>query len=300
MKSLRLPLVLFVAALPLVGCTSGATGNGRERSDAAEPVVTTIPTVLSTDNLSLPIERYLLSPDQIRILDRARLDLIDQCMTRFGFRYVVKLPDLVGRQNLTDRRYGVTDARFAATNGYGLGAGDPSHQVRPREPRLTPVARTVLFGRGQSTVKGVRVPSEGCLGEANAVLAQSAPPGAKPELGQKLSLASFEKSQQDSRVRRAFGAWSGCMAASGYHYTDPLQPAADPELEAASVAVGAKVAGLDIACKKRTNLVGIWYAVESAYLNRMIKENQPALDVTKRSFDAQLRAASSAQAARRP
>jgi hypothetical protein len=32
----------------------------------------------------------------------------------------------------------------------------------------------------------------------------------------------------------------------------------------------------------------------------MIKENQPALDVTKRSFDAQLRAASSAQAARRP
>jgi hypothetical protein len=32
----------------------------------------------------------------------------------------------------------------------------------------------------------------------------------------------------------------------------------------------------------------------------MIKENQSALDATKRSFDAQLRAAGSAQDARRP
>jgi hypothetical protein len=292
-KSLRLPLVLCVAAvLPLAACTAGGAAHGRTDSDTGEPAVTTaIPALLDTAHLALPVERYVPTPDQVRLVDQARLRLIDRCMTRFGMRYQVALPRTAGAHNQLYRRYGITDARAAAVDGYGVAADDPGRQPRPPKPKLGPEGETALFGKGRSTVRGITVPAGGCVGEANGILAASGPPVANPTLGQNLSAESFQRSQRDSRVLRGFAAWSGCMARDGYYYTDPLQPPADPQLGDGSGTEATRIARADVACKQQTNLVGTWYTVESAYQQRMIEANQTALNTVRQSIDSQLAAA---------
>lgn len=298
---LRLPLVVCVAAvLPLAACAVGDAAHGPTHRDTGEPTVTTIRNVLDTTHLALPAERYVANPDETRLLDRARLRLVQGCMTRFGFRYEVALPPAAaGFQNQLDRRYGITDPRAAAVDGYGAGAHDPSRRARPPRPHLGPEGETALFGKGRSIVHGVTVPTGGCVGEANGILAASGPPVTNPSLGQDLSTESFQRSQRDSRVLRAFAAWSGCMGRGGYHYTDPLQPPADPQLGDGTGAEATRVARADVACKRRTNLVGTWYAVESAYQQRLIEANYPALDAVRKSIDSELAASRSTLAARR-
>jgi hypothetical protein len=287
-------LVLTAGMVAAAGC-SGAAESATEV--AGEPTIGDIPVLLSTEGLSLPIDDYSLTSDQMLLLDRARLVLIDRCMNRFGIRYVVEgLPQHDDfSAGTVDRRYGVTDRAAAAGHGYGLDAVAPP---RPVSPALTPEGETALWGEGSSKVLGVDVPAGGCVGEANRELEASAPATADVNLGQRLSMASFEASQDDSRVVAATRAWSDCMSAHGYDYDEPLAPLADPRFGATGTEGTAReVAVQDVDCKEEVNLVGIWFSVESAYQRRMMEEQASALALTAEAIRAQIEVAEATLAA---
>jgi hypothetical protein len=275
--------------LALAGC-SGASSRGE---DPVEPAIGTVPKLLASVDLRLPVEDYLTTAEQNDRLGLARLVLIRRCMARFGFEYNIKpVPTSgYGPRSLTDRRYGITDAELARTFGYGLGPRDPALLVRPDKPQIGPDGENVLSGQGRSVVKELPVPDGGCLGEAERAFQQSVPSGADTTKGTQLQFRSFEESKGDRRVRAVFAEWSTCMSELGYRYTDPLAAAADPAFIGPVTPEQIAVATADIKCKDRTNLVGIWFSVESAYQRRQIDSDRAGFAIARQAIAARDRAA---------
>jgi hypothetical protein len=271
--------ILAAAGLALISACS--TGSERPAATvSAQPRVAAVPVMIDGRG-RLPLRDYTLTVQQVVMIDRARLTLIDRCMQRFGFRYRLRLPDQPDDGGL-GRRYGVLDPEQAAERGY---ARVPPKQ--PADPPLTEVQRTALFGGGQPTIDSVAVPAGGCLDDANRVLQAGLPDGADLDLGQKLMVESFARSRRDTRVLTVVGRWSQCMADAGYHYQTPLDPPGDPAFTKHPKA-GIRVARADVRCKQETNLTGIWFAVESAYQKDSIARNAAALRRTRQALDIRL------------
>ena len=270
-------LVLLVA-----GCSSRSTVDLR-----SEPATGPAPEVLAGAGLRLPVEDYLPTGDQNDRLAQAQVALIRGCLARWGFGYdVVPVPSgRYGPTSLTDRRYGITDLALARVYGYGLGPRDPSLITRPSPPKLDPDGVTVLSGQGRSVVAGLAVPAGGCIGEADRALAGSLSP-ADLRRGGDLQVESFARSRVDSRVRAVFQAWSSCVARSGYRYADPLAAAADPAFTGSPDRHQIDVATADIGCKASTNLVGVWFTVESAYQQRAIDADPSGFAATRGALAA--------------
>ncbi len=257
----------LVVLLALAGCAAPAAS-----TEPAEPTIGTVPQLLESVALRLPVADYLPSREQNERLTRANLALIQRCMNRFGITYDVKPVPRgdYGPISLTDRRYGITDASLARSAGYGFGPRDPALQPAPDRPSIGADGQTVLSGQGRSIVNGLAVPAGGCVGEADRALNASVPAATDLREGQTMQLRSFEESKTDSRVRKVFTAWSACMSESGYHYADPLAAAGDPAFKGPPSPTQISVALADIACKARTNVIGVWFTVESAYQQRAI------------------------------
>ncbi|HZN19305.1 MAG TPA: hypothetical protein VFB84_14180 [Micromonosporaceae bacterium] len=282
------------ALLALAGCSSAGA------AEPAEPPIGEVPTLLASVGLRLPVEDYLPTAEQGDRLGAARLALIRRCMARFGIDYPVKPVPASGHgpRSLTDRRYGITDIALARTAGYGLGPRDPKLATRPERPKIGPDGQTVLSGRGRSVVNGLPVPDGGCIAEADRALDQAVPAGTDVRIGNQLQLRTFEVSKRDSRVQAAFAAWSECMRGSGYRYGDPLTVMADPAFTGEDPAqrggpspAELAVAAADIDCKARTNLVGIWFTVESAYQRREIDADRALFVAAREAIAARDRAA---------
>jgi hypothetical protein len=136
------------------------------------------------------------------------------------------------------------------------------------------------------------VPDGGCIGEADRRLAGLAPAGADPRLGNRLQLESFQVSKRDGRVRDAFRAWSACMRRAGYEYATPLTVAGDPQFAGNRPSQREiAVARADVSCKASTNVIGIWFTVESAYQNAWIGQHATAMRACRDALAAQIRAA---------
>lgn len=282
--------IAAAAVLLTSGC--GATPPTQAaRGTSDEPTITRPARLLDSVNLHLPVQNFMLSESQLNTVARARVVLVIRCLGRYGIH--VSEPtapdrsDMYGPRSMMDRRYGITDAALAAKYGFGLGARDPSRQTKPRQPDLGPAGRTVLTGQGRSSVNGLRVPDGGCLGEADRSLDVGKPDGADPGLPQRLQFQSFEESKHDSRVRQVFTAWSACMASMGYQYANPLASVADPAFTGSGQATAEeiKVAQADLTCKKQTNLVGVWFTVESAYQRQAISSDANAFQLAKTALD---------------
>jgi hypothetical protein len=281
---------MVVPAACAVFALTACSASQAAAPENGEPAVGTVPVLLDSVNLRLPVQDYLRTDDDAARLGQARLTLARQCLQRFGLDYPAEQPSSAGYgpRSLTERRYGITDAALARTNGYGLGARDPSLQPQPAKPDLGPDGETALTGQGPSAVRGVPVPDGGCLGEADRRLTAGEPAGADLDLGQKLQFQSFDATKRDSRVRAVNQAWSACMARQNYHYTDPLAAMADPAfLRGAPTPEQITVAETDIRCKAETNVIGVWFTVESAYQRRAIDHDSAAFATARAALATQ-------------
>lgn len=233
--------VTFAAALALAGC-------------AAEPT----PVLLESTDLRLPLDEYLLSPDELRELSRARVVRARECMGDAGFDFPpAEEPADAGLRSWNERRYGITDADLAATHGYGLGVPPP----RPR-PEPTPDQRAAL---------------DACIVRIEAPQRRDV----DRELPLRLATESFTRSRGAPRVRAVFESWSACMRNKGYDYADPLA--------AVSAAPAEPVVALtDIECKRTTNLVGVWFTEERAIQRDLVAANRSALAKVRHANAAEL------------
>ncbi len=302
-------ITLLVA---LGGITAGCSGTTAGREPNALPQVTATPVVLDSAHLKLPLEAYLLSAREMDDLTAARDIFLNRCSHRFG----VTMPAPPKQRHLapityTERRYGVADPELAAEDGYHLGVRDPRNAGELPRPRLSAEQELVLTGTPpptgtphakaptspqskapQTHVRGRKVPTGGCLGEADRRFGGS---WANPDLVEEIDATSVVKATEDRRVRATFRAWSACMKAKGLRYSTPWDPANDPRFTGAhSSPTEITVATADVACKKKTNVIGVWYAVDAAYQRALIERNQAALDQTQRDKAAHLRIAAAA------
>ncbi|MFH8469209.1 hypothetical protein [Streptomyces sp. NPDC017991] len=265
MRGIVVALALTAAAPLTAGCSAGH----RDQPEEA-------PVLLRSTGLRLPLDAYLLSPGETTKVTEAHRVLVRRCMVRFGFDYppVTEGGAGGGLTSWTERRYGITDPAGAAARGYRLRA--PAGSAPPADPG--PRERIALTGQGGNRVKGVTVPEGGCAGEAGRRLRAGSPKDVNPGLAQALSAESYERSLKDKGVRTATEQWSQCMRASGYDYAGPLDPPEDPRFRGTALSAAERnTAKTDVDCKRRTNLVGVWFTAEAAVQRSLIDRNHEAL-----------------------
>src|SRR5262249_34663169 len=126
---------------------------------------------------------------------------------------------------------------------------------------------------------GHPLPDDGCIGEAGRQL-RGTSPNQDWTYAENLATDAHRRSENDSRVLAAMSAWSTCMKGKGYRYARSGDPNNQNWPEPPGPAEIA-VATADVACKLQTNLVGIWFAVETAYQLRAIDQNASQLNEVK-------------------
>lgn len=262
-----------VAALAALGgsAAAGQPAGTTGKLAGAPPVAPAVstPIVTGTADLTLPVLDYLLTDDDLRLLDEAHAAALGRCFDRFGVA-PPRLPSLAPSAPVThtERRYGLADPVLAAASGYHLG-GEDADGKPPME--LTADQELVLFGSPQpgATAGGRPIPAGGgCADEALAAVGGDL---GNPEAAQRVDVRSVTLATKDPRVRDAFAAWSACMAARGHDYAMPWDPPNDPRFTGPSPGAGeTAVAVDDVVCKNETNVVGVWHAVDAALQTVMI------------------------------
>lgn len=133
-------------------------------------------------------------------------------------------------------------------------------------------------GGSDVTFNGQRVPVGGNANEVDILFVFNLKGGAE------------SKAREDSRVRAVNKRWSECMAKAGYTVTDPMKAAkeigiAGSELSGPRAVTAAKA---DVRCKEQVNLVGVHYAVTTAYQRQLIEQHAETLALAKEQLDSRL------------
>jgi len=277
--------VTAVVAAAVAAATAGCGGPAAAARNPDQP--DQMPRLLRSADLRLPLDDYYLSVAEGQRLARAGRALLNQCVRGFGFDYTAPDPVRTGPRTWTERRYGLTDPAQAAG---GYWAADRVTAATSGRPANTSTAAEgdVVTGRGAQVVRGRRVPAGGCADEAQRRLAAGSPAGADQTLAQRLGSDTFFGSQRDPRVRAVFSQWSACMRAAGFNYAAPLDPPGDARFQRAVSPVEIATARADVACKQRTNLVGVWFTVEADQQRPLVEANRAALRLARAAFQAEL------------
>ena len=284
------------AVLGVVGCLAVVLAGGcaAGSSAASHPVSPPAASVPATA-LVLPVEPYLYTPAQLAALLRASVVLERSCLARFGFTLPAPSPVRAYAGGLVPRRYGQTDLDAARQSGY--------HTLSQSDTNGSPIVLGSLPTAEQLALAGpppgsdpkvndIAVPTGGCVGQAEARIGGTAVDFGRSPAAETIKTESYDNSQTAPSVVSALQAWSRCMAADGYHYADPLKAAGDPRWNTPTpTALEIRTALADVACKRSTNLVGIWYAAEATYMNQQISAESDELAQEKSRRDAALKIA---------
>ncbi|WUH90226.1 hypothetical protein OG900_09005 [Streptomyces sp. NBC_00433] len=281
----------------LTACTNGTP-------PGPFPTLAAVPEGVPASSLHLPIEAYMLTPLQSARIGWEQDRVLSTCMARFGLDYPDAGPPPAGKDAgqefaVMNRRYGITTPSTAAVWGYHLAHPAPSSAAPQASAPLTDAQSTVFGGTDPRTgevvtrFRGKALPAGGCSAESEDLFPEMASPqgpGTAPgQIVAAIKSDSFAASAADPRVTRVFAAWNSCMRGHGYHLpSNPLEAPTglhtlrDAGPDRAEIAQ----AMTDVACKQRTGLVQVWFAVESAYQVRDIARHRADLEKVKRERDA--------------
>ncbi|MFJ5212837.1 hypothetical protein [Streptomyces nigra] len=237
-------------------------------------------------NLRLPLDRYLITEEDARVISKGRIKLVGDCIKRFGvvFNYHENYESRIGTN---ERRYGLADPFLANAQGYHLNFSE-AKQSQPSGTTLE-----ILTGKIE-TYKGMRVPKDGCTGEAKRKLHEEELQSSI-EVAQNLNHESYNASRQDRAVIKANKAWVECMRGKGYSYADPMSAISDDRFTKQEIAANERqTARADVLCKTKVNLIGIWASVETSYQQALIRDNQSALSKALEAKNKTFKAAESA------
>lgn len=300
----RLLVALSAAAVAVTGCSSAGGGSA---NGAAEPEVSTIPVLTGSADLALPLDAYEATPEERELLVKAQQVLTTRCMDRLGFDYRPPQRSGAAKDSPNSRIYGVTDPETAARYGYSSPEETKSVATRAKGEPVSKAEETALFGAPglrpaelpKSQQEAEResgdgdVPVGGCTRES--FLKLYAPDRESVDVLYVFQLKSEAetRARTDSRIEQVNAGWSACMAKSGFQVKEPMKAAeelgfTDTELAGPEAITAATV---DVACKKKTNLVGTYYAVQSAYQRRLGEEHAETLNLARRQLRDRLRLA---------
>ncbi|MEV6053263.1 hypothetical protein [Streptomyces sp. NPDC052107] len=264
--------VLATAALTAcVGPSSPPTGRtapahtGSPRASARD-----VPVLSGDYSGKLPIAAYSLTPAQSELIQSAEQKLEQTCLARYGISYdFVRQPET----RTADRRYGLSSPKEASAYGYHLPPG-PAVSAPPVPPGML----TVLKGES-ATYHGKAVPKGGCRAEA---VERVEGKYARPDISAAAAAiadGSYAQSMRQPAVVAVFRRWSGCMAASGgHHYASPMDPLDVPAFtKGRPGAQEIPTAVADVACKRKTRLLPVWFGAEARIQAALIGKQAGAL-----------------------
>lgn len=308
----RLPVAAIAltaaVAASVAGCGSRHGGGTTATGKPAAAAFATVHGGPTHDQIALPVDAYALTVPERDRLDLARSVLAGTCMRSFGYRYDAAADKAVAartaRSHLADfglyenkRRYGVTDVAMAARSGYHLLSAASGTAVPQEEAddhglgEESPAEREVRYGTDAAgkpvlrTASGRPIPPAGCLSAGDATFTVQGTRGDDTEAVRALAAASFDRSQQDPAVVAARKAWSKCLAAKGYTFTDPVgNPGFDVETPAVSPAETA-MAAADAGCKQQTHLTDVWLAAEVDFQQKWIASHPADFRAAKSVHD---------------
>ncbi|MYS93628.1 hypothetical protein GTY47_29250 [Streptomyces sp. SID5464] len=332
MKQTAAAVALAASALLVSACSSGTTSDATKNAADGRPIVNKenwpkrIPTSGLTKDLSLPLEAYMASYEEQVTVEQAANDLQQSCMKDYGIdltlpRAGANPPPSDNDANI-ERRYGITDRAEAEKYGYELPPALQEHteqampdlsevevevltgHTKPEPPKAPTGVRTgerlAAPGQGvkpaRAEYNGKKLKTGGCVGWSKEQL------GLKevgPTFVAQLAGDSLMQSMKDDKVIKATAAWSSCMDGKGHKgLADPYKAMdqgvtndGKPSRESIALAVD------DIDCKKQTDLVKIWFGVESAIQDKQIADNKSRLTGIKEQHGKEVAAARKQMAA---
>jgi len=256
-----------------------------------------IPPADSGQTVSLPLNTYAdVSGLQQTVLAEASVLLTQKCMAGRGFVYSSQTTPVTEQtllQNI-EYGYGVTSLSDASSYGYGqppassqppsgglfLGGFASFNQVRQKAA----LAEALLgFAPG---VRIAPIHEPGCLNLASQEIYRSD----SSQLGDPVPAIAEQAStwtQTDPRIVAVDARWARCMAAHGYHYSSPQQPA-DHNWPQHPTQAESATAVADVGCKQQTDLTNTWLTVEAAYQTALIGQNIATLARLQASFQSAL------------
>ncbi|MFJ3994660.1 hypothetical protein ACIPWY_39365 [Streptomyces sp. NPDC090032] len=282
-----------VSVFLLVGC-DGSPSGGQRTADG-------VPIVREAKDLpELPLHRYEFTADDdnaYRTLHRAQALLAQRCMRDFGFADFPRDPKSPGSGAValvavSQDVAGQFDLEKARRWGYGW---DPKRAV-PVEPagrRMTTEESYVYRGHrigGQPTIRGRRVPEQGCLGRADERLYRGVRDLRRtwayvPRRGAVLQQAAM----RDKRMRRVLKAWSQCVVDKGFkRYGAPDDAFRDKAWKRDNGGNTSRsrrergTAVADIECKREHNTAGVWWSVLSEAQRADIARHRSAYESARR------------------
>ncbi|MFJ9823308.1 hypothetical protein ACIRSU_02910 [Streptomyces sp. NPDC101160] len=274
--------------LPLAAGCAAASGPSR---DTVRPPTSASPLRLAAGEAPvLPLDRLFWSDQEYATLHAALDVLTRRCMEQARLPMPPGSRRPMARGPRAAHRYGIIDDAEAKRYGYH-GAPLPPP---PPAPRLSTAQLAALTGTqpGRPSPRGV--PAEGCNGWAARQITGTTSYPVDHETVRRLDSESFELSLKDPRTRRVIAAWVDCMeAADATHAASPDQK--PPALRGTEpTAEEIRTARVDVACKEKTGLVGLWAGVESAYQQQMLRDGASAVQDIERERRQQLKAAARA------
>lgn len=309
---IRTGIVAGFLGILLAGCTSDASHS------EGEPDLGYIPAVsawVNDGHLSRPRDAvYAGSNDEAgRLIWAAENMLVNECLERFGFHR--KDPRSVLNSKSTHdggEPFGITSESHVAKYGYRM--PEKASRVNRNQLGARPSDEEIAIEMGdiRRTDTGVEVPTGGCLGEAHRRLygdKDVSTDGAARMMA--IMNEAAHRAESDSRVREVFRMWSTCMQESGYHYADPWEANDDPKWRGFDSSVGQPeqdeqvegsgsgsepeqvvtaeeiaTAKADLTCRKKHNVVGVWYAVNVAYEKLAIEDNAQFIEEQQAAYQA--------------
>ncbi|WP_155056297.1 hypothetical protein [Streptomyces blattellae] len=303
--------------LLLAGCSDGDSSSADSQGNPkAPPAVAETPKITNANDKSMPLDTYLLNPEQTETIDNAYAGLVSDCMRRFGFDYTPPRAEPANSSEdapttRIDGRFGPQSAETAQKWGYHPEGGVTEEDSGPwagSGQKMTAAMQTAergssdpkeKFGPGGQVINGETVPEHGCVGEAQKKLTGSVDGNmGDAKAATDLKFDTLTKAQQDERTRAVFARWSTCMAEKGFDYADPLEALGDEEWAKTPQPTQheIQVATADQECRGTHNVVGVWFAVDFAYQEQAVEQNTEVLAEVKQGIDALLKAAADAQA----
>jgi hypothetical protein len=305
-------VALTASAFLLSACSSGATPDTTKNAADGRPIVDKenwpekVPTSGLAKDLTLPLEAYMASYEDQVTIEQAANDLQQSCMKDYGIdltlpRAGANPPPSDNDANI-ERRYGITDRTEAEKYGYQLPPALQEHtkqtlqdlsgvevevltgHTKPETPKVPAGVKSggAFASPGQDAkparaeYNGKKLKQGGCIGWSKAQLGVKE---ADPVIVAQLASDSLVQSMKDNKVREAIAAWSSCMKGKGHpELADPYKAMdqgatndGKPSQESITLAVD------DIDCKQQTELVKIWFGVESAIQDKQIADNKSQL-----------------------
>ena len=299
---------VLLAIVPNLAACSGPSSTSRTRTGAAVATASSTagPAAVSTSGLTkgliLPLEAYEETYPESQAIVQARLDLENQCMSQYGFS--LHLADTTANQAINydasnmARRYGLADLSTAESDGYLVLQAEAG---APSEPAMSTAERYVLTGSTNPAVPqpartsspgdyaGKQIPAGGCVGEAERGIS------ALPTnlLADQLDAQSLTTSEADPAVIEVTAKWSACMKQHGFTVASPYDASqlSGQSGAAPGGSLDRTIAVDDVECKQSTNLVTVWFGVETRLQNQYIATNQQALKQQQSELEAAVKSA---------